>query len=469
MAFYAYGAGLIETMSDMEFKDLPLIEPLQRALEERKYTEPSPIQAQAIPLLLEGRDLLACAQTGTGKTAAFALPILNRVVTQGRKPFRRGVRNLVLVPTRELAVQVTESFRTYGKHLDLKIAMIYGGVSQTPQTRDLYFGLDILVATTGRLLDLLQQGHANLTGVECLVLDEADRMLAMGFIDDLREIVRDIPKERQTMLFSATMAKGVGKLAEGLLNDPERIRIDPEGTTAEKIDQSVLFVRLRDKPALLLDLLHSQYFEKQNELCMIFTRTKRDARLIATHLNRDGIRSDTIHGDRTQAAREDALRRFKLGETPVLVATDVAARGIDVKNIGLVINYDLPMDSENYVHRIGRTARAGESGKAMSLCTEIDQDVSRFKAIEKLTKQTLPTIREHDFHDEAIEALHREGTPLPDEPDRRPARGVRSAAKRSPKKGDGRSEKKSKGVSGAKAAKEKRSGRPFRGFGRGRP
>ncbi|HAQ58918.1 MAG TPA: DEAD/DEAH box helicase, partial [Opitutae bacterium] len=350
-------------MSHTEFKDMPLIEPLQHALAEKGYAEPSPIQAQAIPLLLEGRDLLACAQTGTGKTAAFALPMLNRIATQGRKPFRRGVRNLILVPTRELAVQVTESFRTYGAHLDLKIAMIYGGVSQTPQTKDLYFGLDVLVATTGRLLDLIKQGHANLSGVECLVLDEADRMLAMGFIDDLREIVSDVPKERQTLLFSATMAKGVAKLAAGLLNNPEEIRIDPEGTTAEKIDQSVLFVRLRDKPALLLDLLHSQYFEKQEELCLIFTRTKRDARLIATHLNRDGIRSDTIHGDRTQAAREDALRRFKLGETPVLVATDVAARGIDVKNIGLVINYDLPMDAENYVHRIGRTARAGESGR----------------------------------------------------------------------------------------------------------
>lgn len=453
-------------MSDTEFKDLPLMEPLQRALAEQGYTEPSPIQVQAIPLLLEGRDLLACAQTGTGKTAAFALPMLNRILTQGRKPFRRGVRNLILVPTRELAVQVTENFRTYAKHLDLKIAMIYGGVSQTQQTRDLYFGLDVLVATTGRLLDLLQQGHANLTGVECLVLDEADRMLAMGFIDDLREIVRDIPKERQTLLFSATMAKGVAKLAAGLLDNPAEIRIAPQGTTAEKIDQSVLFVRLRDKPALLLDLLHGKYFAKQSELCLVFTRTKRDARLVATHLNREGIRSDTIHGDRTQAAREDALRRFKEGETPVLVATDVAARGIDVKNIGLVINYDLPMDPENYVHRIGRTARAGESGRSMSFCSEIDQDVARFKSIQKLIKQTVPTICAHDFHDEAIEALHREGTPLPEiGKTRRPARGVRTAKTRAVKRG----KEKPKGVSGAKAAKEKRSGRAFRGFGRGRP
>jgi ATP-dependent RNA helicase RhlE len=457
-------------MSHTEFKNLPLIEPIQRALAEKGYAEPSPIQAQAIPLLLEGRDLLACAQTGTGKTAAFALPILHRIVTQGRKPFRRGVRNLILVPTRELAVQVTESFRTYGAHLDLKIAMIYGGVSQTPQTKELYFGLDVLVATTGRLLDLIKQGHANLSGVECLVLDEADRMLAMGFIDDLREIVSDVPKERQTMLFSATMAKGVAKLAAGLLNNPEEIRITPEGTTAEKIDQSVLFVRLRDKPALLLDLLHSQYFEKQAELCLIFTRTKRDARLIATHLNRDGIRSDTIHGDRTQAAREDALRRFKLGETPVLVATDVAARGIDVKNIGLVINYDLPMDAENYVHRIGRTARAGESGRAMSFCSEIDQDVSRFKAIERLIKQTIATVRAHDFHDEAIEALHREGVPLPeDAKDRRPARGVRASGKRVANTREPKEKPKVKDVPAGRAAQQKRAGRPFRGFGRGRP
>jgi ATP-dependent RNA helicase RhlE len=457
-------------MSKIKFKDLPLIEPIQRALAEQAYVEPSPIQVQAIPLLLEGQDLLACAQTGTGKTAAFALPILHRIATQGRKPFRRGVRNLILVPTRELAVQVTESFQTYAKHLDLKIAMLYGGVSQTQQTRDLYFGLDVLVATTGRLLDLLQQGHANLTGVECLVLDEADRMLAMGFIDDLREIVRDIPKERQTLLFSATMAKGVGKLAATLLNDPKEIRIAPQGTTAEKIDQSVLFVRLRDKPALLLDLLHGQYFKKQEELCLIFTRTKRDARLVAMHLNRAGIRSDTIHGDRTQAAREDALRRFKQGETPVLVATDVAARGIDVKNIGLVINYDLPMDAENYVHRIGRTARAGESGRSISFCSEIDQDVARFKAIQKLIKQTVPTIRKHDFHDEAIEALHREGVPMPDTlKERRPARGVRSAKARAPRARDSREDQKSQGVSGAKTPKGKRSGRRFRGFGRGRP
>jgi len=457
-------------MSHTEFKDLPLIQPIQRALEEKGYAEPSPIQAQAIPLLLEGCDLLACAQTGTGKTAAFALPMLHRIATQGRKPFRRGVRNLILVPTRELAVQVTESFRTYGAHLDLKIAMIYGGVSQTPQTKELYFGLDILVATTGRLLDLIKQGHANLSGVECLVLDEADRMLAMGFIDDLREIVSDVPKERQTLLFSATMAKGVAKLAAGLLNNPEEIRITPEGTTAEKIDQSVLFVRLRDKPALLLDLLHSQYFEKKEELCLIFTRTKRDARLIATHLNRDGIRSDTIHGDRTQAAREDALRRFKQGETPVLVATDVAARGIDVKNIGLVINYDLPMDAENYVHRIGRTARAGESGRAMSFCSEIDQDVSRFKAIERLIKQTISTVRAHDFHDEAIEALQREGIPLPeDAKERRPARGVRASGKRVAKTGEPKAKPKDKDASGGRAAKQKRAGRPFRGFGRGRP
>ena len=231
-------------MSETPFKALPLIEPIQRALAEQGYREPSPIQAQAIPALLQGRDLLACAQTGTGKTAAFAVPILQRIVTQGRKPFRRGVRNLVLVPTRELAVQVTEGFRQYGKYLDLKIGMIYGGVSQTPQTRDFYFGLAVLVATTGRLRDLIQQRHANLSGVECLVLDEADRMLAMGFIDDLREILRELPEVRQTLLFSATMPPAVAQLASGLLQQPEQIRIAPQGTTAEKIEQSLLFVVL---------------------------------------------------------------------------------------------------------------------------------------------------------------------------------------------------------------------------------
>jgi ATP-dependent RNA helicase RhlE len=457
-------------MSEPVFSDFPLIEPIQRALAEQGYREPSPIQAQAIPVLLQGRDLLACAQTGTGKTAAFALPILHRIATQGRKPFRRGVRNLVLVPTRELAVQVTEGFRTYGKYLDLKIGMIYGGVSQTAQTRDLYFGLDVLVATTGRLLDLIEQRHANLSGVECLVLDEADRMLAMGFIDDLREILRELPQARQTLLFSATMAPGVAQLASGLLQQPEEIRIAPQGTTAEKIEQSLLFVRHRDKSALLLDLLRAEHQARRAARCLIFTRTKRDARLVATQLNEQGIRSDAIHGDRTQAAREDALRRFKRGETPVLVATDVAARGIDVKNVALVVNYDLPMDAENYVHRIGRTARAGEHGQAISFCTESDQDVARLKAIQRLIRQTIASGGAHDFHDEAIEGLHREGTPLPpDGAARRPASGDRAASKRAAPPSRSPQVDPSKPGRGRSAAKQKRSGRPFRGFGRGRP
>jgi ATP-dependent RNA helicase RhlE len=463
-------------MSELRFEDLGLAAPIQTALSEKGYTVPTPIQAKAIPVIMARRDLLACAQTGTGKTAAFALPTLHHIATDGRKPFRRGVRNLILTPTRELAVQVTESFRTYGKHMDFKIGMLYGGVSQTPQTKELYFGLDVLVATTGRLLDLIRQGHANLSGVECLILDEADRMLAMGFIDDIREIAKELPKEHQTLLFSATMAKGISKLAGTLLNDPEQIRIAPQGTTAEKIDQRVNFLQHRDKQARLLDILHAQYFEQPKTLSLVFTRTKRDAHYLAIKLNSEGMLADSIHGNKTQAAREAALTRFKNGQTPILVATDVAARGIDVKNIALVINYDLPMDAENYVHRIGRTARAGESGHAVSLCSGQGEDISRLRAIERLIKQTVFVETEHDFHDEAIAELHRSGAPVPNpkrggdrndhheqhREDERPL--ARSASRAAAPKGSG---KKKRGAPDTADAEKPRR-KPFRGMGRSR-
>lgn len=463
-------------MSELLFEDLGLAAPIQTALSEKGYTVPSPIQAQAIPVIMERRDLLACAQTGTGKTAAFALPTLHHIATAGRKPFRRGVRNLILAPTRELAVQVTESFRTYGKHMDFKIGLLYGGVSQTPQTKDLYFGLDVLVATTGRLLDLIRQGHANLSGVECLILDEADRMLAMGFIDDIREIEKELPKQRQTLLFSATMAKGVSKLATTLLNDPKQIRIAPQGSTAEKIDQRVNFLQHRDKQARLLDILYTQYHEQADTLSLVFTRTKRDARYLAIKLNQEGMLADSIHGDKSQAAREAALKRFKNGQVPILVATDVAARGIDVKNIALVINYDLPMDAENYVHRIGRTARAGESGHAVSLCSGQGEDLSRLRAIERLIKQTVTVEADHDFHDESIAELHRSGAPVPN-PKRGGDRNDNHQTKRedqcspapsaprgaAPKRAGG---KKRSGPDSAKVDKPRR--KPFRGMGRGR-
>ncbi|HAV14489.1 MAG TPA: DEAD/DEAH box helicase [Opitutae bacterium] len=394
-------------MTDTTFASLPLAAPIQRALEEKGYTTPSPIQAKAIPVLLEGRDLLACAQTGTGKTAAFALPTLDYFANNPRKPFRRGVRCLILTPTRELAVQVMQSFETYGKYINLRMGMVFGGVSEKPQIKSLYQGLDVLVATTGRLLDLHQQGHIDLSQVDTFILDEADRMLDMGFIRDIRKIAAAIPQSRQTLLFSATMAPEITKLANSLLNDPAEIRIAPQGTTAEKIEQGVCFIDKGNKQKLLIDLLESRKQEHQTELSLIFSRTKHGAKNLAKKLNSIGIKADSIHGNKSQSARQKTLDQFKQGQIPVLVATDVAARGIDVKNITLVINFDLPMESDAYVHRIGRTARAGESGRALSFCSL--EEVALLREVEKLIKKQVPVERKHRYHAEAIQALHESG------------------------------------------------------------
>ncbi|KAF0094871.1 MAG: ATP-dependent RNA helicase RhlE [Puniceicoccaceae bacterium 5H] len=384
-------------MSDISFEALPLAAPIQQALTEKGYTTPSPIQAQSIPVLLEGRDLLACAQTGTGKTAAFALPILHGISQIRKKPRRNEVRTLVLAPTRELAVQVADSFREYGRNVRFSIGLIHGGVSAYPQIRGLQRGLDVCVATPGRLLDLYNQGHVDLSQVMCFVLDEADRMLDMGFIHDIRKIAEQLPEERQTLLFSATMAPEITSLAASLLRNPEEIRIAPQHTTAEKIDQRVLFVNRHDKQDLLFDLLRSHHDENQGELSIVFSKTKFGARKLADKLNRAGIRADDIHGDKSQAARQKTLDRFRDGRTDVLVATDVAARGIDVRNITLVVNYDLPMEADAYVHRIGRTARAGESGRAVSFCTKDEIDLLR--AVQRLIKQDVPVDESHAYHD----------------------------------------------------------------------
>lgn len=394
-------------MTEVNFTDLPLAEPIQRALKEKGYTQPSPIQTKAIPLLLEGRDLLACAQTGTGKTAAFALPILNQFAQSPRKPFRRGVRCLILTPTRELAVQVADSFRTYGQYLDLKIGMVFGGVSEKPQIKSLFGGLDVLVATTGRLLDLHQQGHIDLSQVDTFILDEADRMLDMGFIRDIRKIAAALPQSRQTLLFSATMAPEITTLANTLLCNPAEIRIAPQGTTAEKIDQHVLFVAHKDKQDLLINLLKDRAEAHRSELSLVFSRTKHGAKNLAKKLNSLGIEADSIHGNKSQAARQKTLDQFKQGRIPVLIATDVAARGIDVKNITLVINFDLPMEPDAYVHRIGRTARAGESGRALSFCSQ--EEVALLRDVEKLIKKAVPVQEHHSHHDEEIKALHQSG------------------------------------------------------------
>ncbi|MGC6424642.1 MAG: DEAD/DEAH box helicase [Lentimonas sp.] len=394
-------------MSDTTFSDLPLVATIHRALEEKGYRIPSPIQTKAIPILLEGRDLLGCAQTGTGKTAAFALPTLNRFACNPRKPFRKGVRCLILTPTRELAVQVMQSFETYGKYVNLRMGMVYGGVSEKPQIKLLYQGVDVLVATTGRLLDLQQQGHVDLSQVETFILDEADRMLDMGFIRDIRKIAAMIPQSRQTLLFSATMAPEITKLANSLLDDPAEIRIAPQGTTAEKIEQSVCFVEKGNKQKLLIELLNDRKEAHQTQLSLVFSRTKHGAKNLAKKLNAIGIKADSIHGNKSQAARQKTLDQFKQGRIPVLVATDVAARGIDVKNITMVINFDLPMESDAYVHRIGRTARAGESGRALSFCSL--EEVALLREVEKLIKKKVPVERRHRYHSESTQELHESG------------------------------------------------------------
>jgi len=392
-------------MTESLFQTLPLVAPLLRALADKGYTQPSPIQSAAIPTIMSGNDLLACAQTGTGKTAAFALPILQHLNDLNNKPDRKEIRCLVLTPTRELAVQVADSFKSYGKHLSLRTGLVYGGVSMHPQIKVLHQGLDILVATPGRLLDLLNRGHMDLSRVRYFVLDEADRMLDMGFINDIRKIAKKLPVKRQSLLFSATMAPEVTRLASSLLNSPEEIRITPGNTTAENIDQQVLFVKKENKQALLIDLINQRANLNRRELSLIFSRTKHGARKLAQQLNRAGIRADSIHGDKSQAARQKTLNRFRDGDMPVLIATDVASRGIDVRNITLVVNYDLPNEADCYVHRIGRTARAGASGRALSFCSS--DELNHLRSVERLIKRNIPVDSEHGYHAEALADRYR--------------------------------------------------------------
>ena len=403
-------------MKITNFEQLPLSEPIQRALAEKGYTKPSQIQGRAIPVLLKDRDLLACAQTGTGKTAAFALPLLHKLSLSNRKPFRRGVRHLVLTPTRELASQVAESFKVYGQYVEFQAGLVYGGVSEKPQIKQLFQGLDVLVACPGRLIDLMEQGHVDLSQVETFILDEADRMLDMGFIRDIRKIESKLPKERQTLLFSATMAPEITKLGQAMLHRPEEIRIAPQGTTAEKINQSVIFISKSAKQKYILELLKTHLDENPRELTLIFTRTKHGAKNLAKIFNKEGLVADSIHGNKSQNAREKTLDRYRKGEIDILVATDVAARGIDVKNITLVVNFDLPMESDSYVHRIGRTARAGESGQAISFCSL--EEVALLRQVERLIKKPVPVLRDHSYHQQDIEDLH-----LSDRPVKKPAQG----------------------------------------------
>jgi ATP-dependent RNA helicase RhlE len=375
----------------MSFSQLGLIPALQSAVAGQGYVEPTPIQARAIPHVLAGRDLLGLAQTGTGKTAAFALPILQRLshtVPAGRP---RPIRCLVLTPTRELAAQIQDSFATYGKHLALTNFVIFGGVGMEAQKQALRAGMDILVATPGRLLDLAGQGLLDLKALEVFVLDEADRMLDMGFIHDVRKVIRMLPRRRQTLFFSATMPPEAQELADQLLTRPETVAVVPSATTAERIDQEVYFVEKADKRALLVDVLRDSAMRR----VLVFSRTKHGANRIAEHLVKAGIGAEAIHGNKSQNARERALAGFKSGKTRVLVATDIAARGIDIDDVTHVVNFDIPEVPETYVHRIGRTARAGAAGMALSFC-EADERLD-WRNIEKLTRQDIPVVEGHPY------------------------------------------------------------------------
>jgi ATP-dependent RNA helicase RhlE len=366
-----------------DFSALGLNEPILRVLHAEKYDRPTPIQEQAIPHLLAGKDLLGIAQTGTGKTAAFGLPILQSLAARKDRPEPRTARALILAPTRELAIQIAQALRVYGSNLSLRQAIVYGGVGQKSQVDAMRRGVDILVATPGRLLDLMNQRHIRLDGVLHLVLDEADRMLDMGFIRDVKKIVAAVPRKRQTLFFSATMPNAVSGLANDILHDPIRVTVTPTATPVERIEQRVFYVSADQKRSLLTDMLKDPALER----AIVFTRTKHRANRVAEQLDRSGIGAEAIHGNKSQAARQRALESFKRGRVRVLVATDIAARGIDVEGVTHVINFELPNVPEDYVHRIGRTARAGASGIAISLCDPSEQAFLR--SIEHLTKVPL--------------------------------------------------------------------------------
>ncbi len=384
----------------MTFEGLNLIEPILKALKTEGYTEPTPIQAQSIPIVLEHHDLLGCAQTGTGKTAAFAIPIL-QLLNADPLPERgpRPIRALILTPTRELAIQIGESFQAYGRHTNLRAQVIFGGVSQKSQTDALRNGVDILIATPGRLIDLINQKYVHLKSLKMFVLDEADRMLDMGFIHDVRRVITQLPTKRQTLFFSATMPPEIQKLADTILKDPIKVAVTPVASTAEIIDQSVYFVEKKDKKALLIDMLNDRAIRS----ALVFARTKHGANKIVKDLVGAGIPAEAIHGNKSQNARQAALQGFKTGRLRVLVATDIAARGIDIDALSHVFNYELPNIPETYVHRIGRTGRAGASGVAISFCDSEERPYLR--DIQKLIGKNIPVVTLHPYHSEG-EVVH---------------------------------------------------------------
>ena len=377
----------------MSFEKLNIIKPILSALQTEGYTSPTPIQEQAIPIILERQDLLGCAQTGTGKTAAFAIPILQLLQADpfyGKEP--RTIKTLILTPTRELAIQIGESFKAYGRNLSLKHTVIFGGVAQGPQVLKLKHGVDILIATPGRLLDLMNQKLVSLHHIKIFVLDEADRMLDMGFIHDVRKVIAKIPQKRQTLFFSATMPPEIQSLSQSILNHPQKVEVTPVSSTAETIEQGIYYVEKSDKKKLLIHVLN----DRSIKTALVFARTKHGADKIVKDLVKAGIKAEAIHGNKSQNARQNALNNFKSGKIKALIATDIAARGIDIDALAHVINYELPNIPETYVHRIGRTGRAGASGKAFSFCDE--EEIDYLKDIQKLIGQVIPVIEEQPYH-----------------------------------------------------------------------
>jgi ATP-dependent RNA helicase RhlE len=374
----------------MTFSELKIIQPLEAALTKLGYTTPTPIQQQSIPSLLNGQDIFGCAQTGTGKTAAFSLPIL-QMLHERNIAGNKKIKALILAPTRELALQISESIRDYSVNLNIKHTTVFGGVSQFHQVKALKQGVDILIATPGRLLDLMQQGYIDLRSIEFFVLDEADRMLDMGFINDIRKVIAKLPAQKQTMFFSATAAPEIMKLANTLLRNPVKVSVDPVSSASELIRQSVYYVSKEDKRSLL------RYILKDGEIghALVFTRTKRGADKVAKELNSSGIKAEAIHGNKSQNARERALKGFKDRSIRILVATDIASRGIDVDKLSHVINYEIPEQAETYVHRIGRTGRAGSQGIALSLCAK--EEMSYMKDINRLIKKNVSVVSSHPF------------------------------------------------------------------------
>jgi ATP-dependent RNA helicase RhlE len=416
----------------LSFTALKLIEPLLKALDEEGYTIPTPIQEQSIPIILNRKDLLGCAQTGTGKTAAFALPLLQLLLEDNTSRSAAGaqrgpipIRALILTPTRELAIQIKESFAAYGKFTGLKHLVIFGGVPQGTQVQALQRGVDILVATPGRLLDLMEQRYIHLNDVQHFVLDEADRMLDMGFVHDVKKIIARLPKKRQTLFFSATMPPEIQKLAATILTNPDKVEVTPESTTAETVGQSIYFVEKQDKRSLLLHLLK----DRSIPTALVFTRTKHGADKVAQGLARAGIRAEAIHGNKSQNARQSALLNFKNRHIRVLVATDIAARGIDIDELTHVINFELPNVPETYVHRIGRTGRAGASGLAISFCDA--EEMEFLHDIQKLITRPIPVVEEHPF------VMQR--APMPTGPAKRAPAGGGNQQRRPLNRGNGSS------------------------------